>query len=80
MKKSLLVIALAIGFALMAASCGDTCVCTYYEDGKKVYSYKDTDVKYHEDDLCESQSQPKADGISIVDGGKVTTEYVCETR
>jgi len=48
MKKSLLVIAVAIGFALMAASCGKTCVCTRYEDGKKIVAQKDSDFKVYD--------------------------------
>jgi len=28
--------------------------------------------------ICEDQSQPKTDGISIVDGGKVTVEVICK--
>jgi hypothetical protein len=78
MKKSLLVIAVAIGFALMAASCGKTCVCTRYEDGKKIVAQKDSDFKVYDKKICEDQSQPKTDGISIVDGGKVTVEVICK--
>lgn len=78
MKKSLLVIAMAIGFALMAVSCGKTCVCTRYEDGKKVFAHKDSDLKIYDKKICEDQSEPKADGISIVDGGKVTVEVICK--
>lgn len=79
MKKILLVISVAISFALIAVSCGKTCVCTRYEDGKKVVSYKDSEVKIYEKSVCTDQSEAKAQGYSIVTEGKmVEVEIKCK--
>ncbi|NLJ82080.1 MAG: hypothetical protein GX330_03025 [Bacteroidales bacterium] len=74
-KISIIVSVLAI-VAVVASSCSKSCICTRYEDGKKVNSLtvsEDIDRKE-----CKQLSQAKRRGISMVTLGKeVTVEIKC---
>ena len=73
------VLSLGILVAL-SASCGKKCICTYYEDGKKVLAYEeDEGSRYFEKSLCEDQSVKPYNDESIVTPNKeVTVEVKCK--
>ena len=59
MKKVLGIMAVVAVSALMFTSCGKTCNCTRYEDGKKVSvqsSAQENGVKYFNNNICKNQS------------------------
>jgi len=81
MKKVLGIMAVVAVSALMLTSCGKSCNCTYFEDGKKVYvqSSASEGTKFFNADACKQQSREKWQGTSIiVDGKEVTKEVVCK--
>lgn len=79
MKKVLSILALVAAVAVVSTSCGKKCVCTRYEDGKKVYSFTDSDIKYFESSACEFNSVPAYQGESeVIFGKSVTVEIKCK--
>ena len=81
MKKVLGVLAVVALSALMLCSCGKSCNCTYFEDGKKisVSSSAAEGTRYFNNDACKQNSREKWQGESIiVDGKEVTKEIVCK--
>ena len=79
MKKVFGICALVLAGVMIFASCGKKCVCTRYEDGKKIYARESGDVRFFEKDACTNQSVAKYHGYSaVVDGKEVDIEIKCK--
>ena len=79
MKKVFGICAIALAGVMIFASCGKKCVCTRYEDGKKVMARESGDVRYFDKDACTNQSVDKYHGPSAVVAGKdVDVEVKCK--
>ena len=80
MKKLLLIVSCGV-LVTLATSCAKECVCTRYEDGKKILLHSDSETKYYDKLACESNSvTPRAGESYIVDGKDVTVEIRCKLR
>ena len=79
MKKVLGIMAVA---AFVFCSCGKTCNCTYYEDGKKVAgtsSAQQSGTKFFNKEACTKNSTEKYQTYSIiVEGKEVTAQTICK--
>ncbi len=79
MKKLSLIFSVLTVVALLFSSCAKLCHCTYYEDGKKIATFTDNDVKYFESSICEDNSESPRQGPSMITEGKeVTIEIKCK--
>lgn len=79
MKKMLGLAVAALVCVMCFSSCGKKCVCTRYEDGKKIYSTTDNDVRIFDKKVCTDGSQDAYQGYSVVtDGKEVTVEVKCK--
>lgn len=81
MKRILGIIAIITVSALVITSCAKKCNCTRYEDGVKVLveTYDNGSTRFFEKSVCESMSEPKYLGYSMVTEGKeVAVEYKCK--
>ncbi len=79
MKKLSLIVSVLAIVAIVASSCGKSCVCTRYEDGKKIYTTTDKEVKVFEKTLCTDLSVKPYQGYSqVTEGKEVTVEVKCK--
>ena len=80
MKKSVLCfLAVMLLTLVVFTACGKKCLCTYYEDNKKIYVTENGDVRYFEKSLCEDKSVKPYSGNSVITSGKeVTKEVKCK--
>lgn len=81
MKKVLGIMAIVAVSALMLTSCGKTCNCTHYEDGKKIYvvsSAQSSGTKYFTKDACKYESEKYQDESDVVEGKLVTKQIICK--
>lgn len=76
MRKVLLLVSALAVVAVVASSCSKSCICTRYEDGKKVHSLTVSEDKDKKE--CKNLSQGKRQGVSTTTIGKeVTVEIKC---
>ena len=67
MKKVLGIMAVVAVSALVFTSCGKTCNCTRYEDGKKVLvsAYDDGGTKFFNKNICKNYSEEAEKGYTL---------------
>lgn len=79
MKKVFAVAVVALAGVMIFASCGKKCVCTRYEDGKKIVATNSDNTRYFDKGACTQQSVSSYQGYSYVTDGKlVDVEIKCK--
>ena len=77
--RKLLLISGIVAVVLFATSCAQQCICTYYEDGKKISVTESDNVKYFEKSVCKNKSVESHQSFStVVKNKEVTAEVKCK--